>query len=410
MFFLPTSILAAWLLGLLSLAIVVAGPWLLYAWYDRAWVLERVRVEDRIVERWAFDPQLGMNPPTAMLVAGVALIAWALLGGLIVRLFLALTSKSKGGGESTDHPGPLPAPRTMRLRRPDGAELHVELYGPDEAPPLVLTHGWGVNADEWIDLKRRLAGRFRLIAWDLPGLGRSRRPDNKDFRLEAFAGHLDAVLALAGDRPAVLVGHSIGGMTSLTFCKLHPEALGTRVAGLVLAETTYTNPVRTAKNAEFYTALEKPVLVPLLHLTIWLWPFVWLMNILGYLNGTSHMQSRQSGFGGTETPEQVDFATRFNLQAPPDVLARGMFGMLHYDATTALDRITVPVLVVSGDRDPNCPPDRAGRPIAAAVPRGTMELLSPARHMGHMEHCDRFATLVAEFAESCQTAVSGRAV
>jgi pimeloyl-ACP methyl ester carboxylesterase len=302
----------------------------------------------------------------------------------------------------------MPAARTERLRRPDGSELHVEICGPDDAPALVLTHGWGVNADEWVDLKKRLSDRFRLIAWDLPGLGRSRRPQDNDFRLENFAGHLEAVLALAGDRPAILVGHSIGGMTALTLAKIRPETIRARVAGLVLAETTYTNPVRTARNAELYTKLQKPVLVPLLNLTIWLWPVVWLMNVLSYLNGTAHMQSKSSGFGGTERPEQVDFSARFCFQAPPNVLARGMFGMLHYDATAALASIPVPVLVVSGDQDPNCPPDRAGQPIASAVPKGKMVVLSPAKHMGHLEHCDRFADLVAEFAESCVAAPAAR--
>jgi pimeloyl-ACP methyl ester carboxylesterase len=402
MFFLPTSVLATWLFGLLSFAILGGGAYLLHAWYDRAWILERVDLGDRIVERWAFQPDLGLNAQTALLAAGVALLVWAVLGGLIARLVLALMSR--GRGTPSARPGPLPAPRIERLKRPDGSELHVEIYGPDDAPPVVLTHGWGVNSDEWIDLKKRLADRFRLIAWDLPGLGRSKRPQNNDYRLENLADHLDAVLALAGGRPAVLVGHSIGGMTTLTLAKIRPEVIASRVAGLVLAETTYTNPVRTAKNAELYTALERPVLVPLLHLMIWLWPVVWLMNILSYLNGTAQMQSKSSGFGGTERPEQVDFSARFSLQAPPNVLARGMFGMLHYDATPALDQIPVPVLVVSGDRDPNCPPDRCGRPIAAAVPKGRIVILSPAKHMGHMEHCDRFAALVAEFVESCAAA------
>jgi hypothetical protein len=47
----------------------------------------------------------------------------------------------------------------------------------------------------------------------------------------------------------------------LTFCQLFPAALGTRVAGLVLVHTTYTNPVRTTKLAGLTTALERPVIV-----------------------------------------------------------------------------------------------------------------------------------------------------
>jgi hypothetical protein len=63
-------------------------------------------------------------------------------------------------------------------------------------------------------------------------------------------------------------------MITLTFCRLFPEALRAKVKAIVLVQTTYTNPVRTTKMAGFLTALERPVIVPLLHLTIWLSPLV----------------------------------------------------------------------------------------------------------------------------------------
>lgn len=147
------------------------------------------------------------------------------------------------------------------------------------------------------------------------------------------------MLNLAGDRPAILLGHSIGGIITLTFCRLFPEALGTRVAGLILVHTTYTNPVHTTKGARLYTALERPLLVPLLHLTIWVSPFVWLMNWLSYFNGTAHLLTKRSGFAGTENWEQVAFATSFQPHASPAVLAYGMLGMLQYDATATLATI-----------------------------------------------------------------------
>jgi len=71
----------------------------------------------------------------------------------------------------------------------------VESYGPSDAPPLILTHGWGTTSTECYYLKRQLGQRFRLIVWDLPGVGRSTRPRNRDYSLDAFADHLDAVAA-----------------------------------------------------------------------------------------------------------------------------------------------------------------------------------------------------------------------
>jgi pimeloyl-ACP methyl ester carboxylesterase len=123
----------------------------------------------------------------------------------------------------------------------------------------------------------------------------------------------------------------------------------------------YLHPVRTTKMASFFTALERPVIVPLLHLTIWLSPLVWLSNWMSYLNGSAFLSTKSSGFAGTETWEAPDFVTRFQLQASPAVLAQGMFGMLRYDATAALKAIKVPALVLAGNRDPVCTPEASER-------------------------------------------------
>ncbi len=254
------------------------------------------------------------------------------------------------------------------ITRPDGSVLRVECYGPVDAPPIVFTHGWGANSTEWFYQKRHLAKHFRLIVWDEPGLGLSKKPDNNDYRLENLASDLEAVLTFAGDRPAVLVGHSIGGMITLTFCKVFPEALKSRVAGLVLAHTSYTNPVRTTSMAALYTAIEKPVLIPLMYLTIALWPLFWLMSWMSYLNGSMARSTHKSSFSGNETRGQLEFVTNFAPLGRPDVLARGMLGMIAYDATETLARIGVPTLVFVGDKDTTTKPE-AGEFIARNVPR-----------------------------------------
>ena len=103
---------------------------------------------------------------------------------------------------------------------------------------------------------------------DLPGLGKSEKPENHDYSLNKFARDLEAVIDLAGPQKPIVLGHSIGGMTILTYCKLFQARLRDRVAGLVLVQTTYTNPVKTAILSGLLTALEKPVIPPLSHLLI----------------------------------------------------------------------------------------------------------------------------------------------
>jgi pimeloyl-ACP methyl ester carboxylesterase len=79
-----------------------------------------------------------------------------------------------------------------------------------------------------------------------------------------------------------------------------------------------------------------------------------------------------------------------------------MLGMIAYDATATLARINIPTLVVVGDQDTTTKPE-AGEFIARNVPGATLATLSPAKHMGLLEHHARFDRLVAGFADSCLT-------
>jgi pimeloyl-ACP methyl ester carboxylesterase len=389
----PTSILRVWFFGLFSFFLIGVGIYCSHEWYRQSWSWDSEQQSSY------FDPQWGFNNPTIFFAVAVGLLLWALLGGLIIRTLLGLLTKAKGADNVVSN-APLEKGTVSRLGRPDGSKLHVECYGPEGAPVIVLTHGWGADRTEWDYLQRDLADRFRLIVWDLPGLGRSSQPPNHDYRLENLANDLQAVLSLAGNQPAIILGHSIGGMITLTYCGLFPKELGTRVGGIALIETTYTNPVRTTSFAGLLSALERPLIIPLLHLTIALAPLVWLMNQLSYLNGSAFMSSKASGFAGSESWQQIEHVTRLGVKAWPAVLARGMLGMLQYDATATLKAIMVPTLVVAGDRDPVCKPEASQR-MHREIAGSQLALLKSAKHMGLLEHHNDFAGHVSHFALGC---------
>jgi pimeloyl-ACP methyl ester carboxylesterase len=368
----PAAFLLSWLFGLLSLALLAGGPALLWAW------------------------SAGAVVGTGYLVAGLAMLAWTLAGRWATLLLLG-----RGGlRHPQDVPG-LPAPSAVeRLRRPDGTELHVESYGPPDARPLVLAHGWGAGAAEWAYLRGALAGRFRLLAFDLRGHGRSGHSPAGDYSVDALAGDLAAVADLAGDRPAVLLGHSAGGMATLALCRRSPERLGGRVAGLVLVNTTDLDPVRSTTAAGLFTALQTPLLRPLLWLTVWLWPLAWANSWLSYANGTAHLLAWLMGFAGRPGRGQLDAAARLNTRTSPAVLARGVLGMVGYDVRATLASIGVPVLVVTGDQDRVLVPQVSAR-MREVLPQAELTVLRPAGHMGNWEHHERFVDAVAAFGARC---------
>lgn len=358
----PIAVLPMWIFGLLSLALLFGGGYIVYEWWQ------------------------GAVASTAVMASGIAMLALALFGRFVVLAF-------HGGGK--DDPSWAHDAETVRIERPDGAVLHVEMSGPTGARAIVLTHGWGVDNRAFYYTKRALSESHRVVAWDLRGLGKSSRPNNGDYSLDAMADDLAAVAELAGD-DVVLLGHSIGGMITETFARRHAARLGGDVAALVLVGTTYTDPTRTTLGASVMHALKGPLFRPLMYLTIGLSPLVWAMNWLSYLNGSQLISTALTGFAGRETRGQLDFATLLFIKAPPGVVARGMLAMFEFDESSSIGNIAVPVLVACGDRDPVLCPS-ASEHIASVVPGGALATLVPAKHMSLMEGHEAFDDAVTQF-------------
>jgi pimeloyl-ACP methyl ester carboxylesterase len=95
-----------------------------------------------------------------------------------------------------------------------GLRVHVALAGPEDAPPVVLAHGWPQNWWTWRNVIPALARSHRVIAPDLRGHGWTQAPAT-GYEKEQLASDLLAVLdALKIDR-VTYVGHDWGGFTGL---------------------------------------------------------------------------------------------------------------------------------------------------------------------------------------------------
>jgi len=234
---------------------------------------------------------------------------------------------------------------------------------------------------------------LQVVVWDMAVLGHSGKPGSGDYSLERHARDLEAILGMLAERPTVLVGHSMGGMVLLTFCRLFPRY---PLRGLALVDTSHTNPTETTTARGFLRAIQKPVLEPLLHLTAWLAPLVWLMAWLGYLNGSSHVAGMLFGFAGSQTRGQLDLAARYNPLAWPGVQARETLAMLRYDATPVLRSINAPCLVLTGNLDRLIVPETA-RYMTEHIAGSTLIRLEPAGHMAVFERHERLVSALSTF-------------
>jgi pimeloyl-ACP methyl ester carboxylesterase len=218
---------------------------------------------------------------------------------------------------------------------------------------------------------------------DLPGMGKSTRPSNKDFSLDKMAADLQAVIEHTGAKNPILWGHSMGGMTILT---LLVNRGGNRpaVKGVILQHTTYTNPVRTILFRELMTAIQKPILVPLCYLIIFLSPVFWVSRWMSYLNGNSHIITRWLTFAGTQSSKQLNFSTLLSTLTPPAVMARGCLGMFRFDVTNELAHITVPTLIIAANKDRLTRPD-ASVYMKERISHSKLVVVRPGNHQALLE-------------------------
>lgn len=360
------------LFSLASLALLGLAGYLIWSWYEGYVVLDAAGDLVRVREQWR-------------LWTGLALLVWSVIGRLPMLVLLAKPDRGE----------PTRAERGtgVVIDGADGARLYVEAHGPAGAPTLVFTHGWGLDSTIWWYARRYLAGRFRVVVWDLPGLGRSRGA----ITLDDFARNLAAVVRWA-DAPVVLVGHSIGGMTIQTLFRQRELVHDDRIQGVVLLNTTYTNPLKTMIASKLMVALQRPVLEPIMRVAVVLQPIVWLCAWQGYLSGSAHLANR-IGFGRHVTRSQLDHNTLLATRNPPGASARGNLAMFRWDATGAMAAAAVPVMVVTGQLDIVTLPS-AGETITKDASATAVTKMDGVNHMGFLERHADYNAAIAAFADS----------
>ncbi|MFE0252993.1 alpha/beta fold hydrolase [Streptomyces sp. NPDC059010] len=264
---------------------------------------------------------------------------------------------------------PAPA-RELTAVSADGARLHIEVHGPENAPPVVLAHGWACSTAFWAAQIRELAADHRVIAYDQRGHGRS--PASPACSPDALADDLEAVLkaTLAPGEQAVIAGHSMGGMTVMAAAgrpalREHAAAvlLCSTGASRLVAESTVI-PLRAGRPRTWLTRRVLGSRAP-----------------LGPVTPVARAILRYATMGPGSAPHMVEACARIVHACPRKVRYAWSQVLDLLDLDHGVRRLSVPTEVVVGTADRMTPPVHA-RALAAALPDclGVTELPG----LGHM--------------------------
>ncbi|MEV4740055.1 alpha/beta hydrolase [Streptomyces sp. NPDC049555] len=284
------------------------------------------------------------------------------------------------------------------------------------APPLtvVFSHGYCLGQDSWHFQRAALreAG-VRAVFWDQRSHGRSgRAPAATPVSIDLLGRDLKAVVdAAAPEGPLVLVGHSMGGMTTMALAAQYPELIAERVVGAAfvgtssgrLSDVTYGLPA-TGMNV-----LRRTVLPGAFK----------LMSVQTELvekgrRATADLLAgiiRRYSFG---SPKDVDpavarFCERLIEATPVDVVAAFYPAFGEHDKLAALAAFEdVPVLVLAGEKDLITPASHS-ETIAEALPDAADLVVVPgAGHLVMLERPELVRTHVAALLESATAAAAAR--
>ena len=244
-----------------------------------------------------------------------------------------------------------------------------------------MLHGFTGSAATWDTLRSELESRFRIIAVDLPGHGKSSAPaDPARYSLDRFADDLSRVLDALDVELTSLFGYSMGGRTALRFAIAHPD----RVSSLILESTSSGVHEESARRQRIDADETLAALIE--------------------RDGVEAFVARWESLPMWSSQSSLSDSGRARLRAQR--LANSAIGLANSlrGAGAGVDQpildrageITARTLILAGGLDIQY--IEHGKRLAAAIPHARLEIIADAGHAVHLEQPEAVIREITAFA------------
>lgn len=247
----------------------------------------------------------------------------------------------------------------------DGSVVHYLEAG--QGPVLILIHGLGSSSAAWRDCIDSLAKSYRVLALDLPGYGKSDKP-NADYSVEYQAGVVKEFIDYQGTGKVTLAGNSLGGWIAALAALKNPGTIESLIlvdsAGLRREGDPPVKPVPATKEEERQLLLA--------------------------------VFANQS----LVTEKLINDQWEYSKEVRPAVLAAmAAFKTRPPFLDDRLKDIKTPTLIIWGKQDKLIPVQTAGR-FAKGIPGSRIVVIENAGHLPQVEQPEAFSRALKKFVKS----------
>jgi len=259
------------------------------------------------------------------------------------------------------------------VRSTDGIRLHYNDVGRRSAPPVLMIQGLGTDKHAWTLQRLALASRYRTIALDNRGAGRSDKPYG-DYSLKQMAQDAITVLDHAGVETAHVMGASMGGAIAQIIGARNAD----RTRSLTLACTSCTQ-----------HQWRKELLAQ------------WASSAISDGIGSMTAEAARWVIGPRSfrrLAPAIGWMGPFAFSRPPHAFAGQVAAILAIDDSLAdqLHNIIVPTLVIVGNQD-ILTPRGDSEDIAERISTAELVVISGAAHGLMIEYANTFNRILLEF-------------
>jgi pimeloyl-ACP methyl ester carboxylesterase len=253
--------------------------------------------------------------------------------------------------------------------------IYYEIHG--EGEPLVLIYGYACHSGLWFRQIPVLSRKYRVIAFDNRGVGRSDKPDIP-YTMAMMAGDIAGLLNTIGIDTAHIFGISMGGMIAQHFALNYPQ----RVISLILGCTTCGGVSSIQPKPESMAALfdfERLKKTPE--------EFVRQVTLFCFSQKFIN-----------KNPDIVDKRVAKQLEHPTPLhgAMRQAEAMVGHDTYELLPKIKLPTLVIAGDNDRLIPFENS-RILASRTPKAELVVIKGAGHEFFIEDPEEANRAVLDF-------------